>query len=197
MATRVGVSPVDIASALLDAGVGILQYRHKGIFTRDRFDEGASIAGLCESAGAKFVVNDRADIALLLGAGLHLGQDDLPFDEVRRIFPTGPIGYSTHNETQFADAPAGAAYVALGPIFATVSKENPDPVVGVAELRRLALLKRAPLIAIGGVTLEWAPQVWAAGADSIAVIGALIPESATGSTIRAEAGRWLAAASMV
>jgi thiamine-phosphate pyrophosphorylase len=195
VATKAGLAPLVIAEALLDAGVTILQYRHKGTFTRDRFAEAESMAGLCANQKVPFVINDRADIARLLGAGLHIGQDDLPFEAARRVLPDGPIGFSTHNPEQFAAAPAEASYVALGPVFATASKENPDPTVGLEALARIAATKRAdqPLVAIGGITLQTAPSVWAAGTDSIAVISALVPEGATPFTIREIAREWLSA----
>jgi len=197
VAAKSGLSPVDIAAALLEAGVTILQYRHKGTFTRNRFEEAETIAALCAGRCVPYVVNDRADIALLLDAGLHIGQGDLPFEAARRVLPTQPIGFSTHNQKQFEAAPEDAAYVALGPVFTTGSKENPDPVVGLIELARLAAQKSHPLVAIGGITLETAPSVWNAGADSIAVISALVPEGATPSIIREAAQKWLAVASMV
>lgn len=195
VATKSGLAPLTIAEALLSVGVQILQYRHKGTFTRDRFQEAEAMANLCLAARVPFVVNDRADIACLLNAGLHIGQDDLPFEAARRILPVQPIGFSTHNPEQFAAAPEAAAYVALGPVFTTGSKENPDPVVGLNGLAQIGRRKRAnqPLVAIGGITLAAAPDVWVAGADSIAVISALVPEGATPSTIREIAGQWLSA----
>lgn len=180
-----------VAEALLEAGMKILQYRHKGLYTRDRLAEAETIAKLCTSSGAQYVINDRADIAALVHAGLHLGQDDLPFDAARRLLPEALIGFSTHNALQFAAAPADAAYVALGPIYATGSKENPDPVVGVEELQRIAAGRRVPLVAIGGITLDRVAAVRAAGADSVAVISALIPNHATRATIRDIASAWL------
>ena len=197
VAGRAGLSPVLIAEALLEAGVKIMQFRHKGAYTRDRLAEAQTIAELCASAGAMYVINDRADIAALLHAGLHLGQDDLPLELARRILTEGPIGLSTHNAVQFAAATARARtldYIALGPIYATGSKENPDPVVGVEELRRIAAGKRVSLVAIGGITLQRAHAVLEAGADSIAVISALIPCGvATKAIIRDIASEWQAA----
>src|SRR6266852_3434683 len=122
---------------MLDAGTGILQIRHKGHWTRILFDQATRVARLCNQSAATLIVNDRADIALLLGAGLHLGQDDLPPQDARRLIVAGAIlGYSTHNAGQLAAA-AGepASYLALGPMFPTQSKINPDPVVGVERLR--------------------------------------------------------------
>jgi thiamine-phosphate pyrophosphorylase len=135
-------------------------------------------------------VNDRADIARLLGAALHLGQDDLLPSEARRIRGADtPIGYSTHNERQLLAAISQPAdYLALGPIFGTASKQNPDPEVGVEELRRLRPLTDRPLVAIGGIARSNALQVIRAGADSVAVIGDLFPESGT---IRSRAREWL------
>jgi thiamine-phosphate pyrophosphorylase len=135
-----------------------------------------------------FVVNDRADVALLLNAALHLGQDDLAPSDARRILPAASvIGFSTHNEQQLRAADAEPVdYLAIGPIFATASKQNPDPVVGIDGLRTLRALTEKPLVAIGGITRESAPQVFEAGADSIAVIGDLM------SDVRARAAEWIA-----
>jgi thiamine-phosphate pyrophosphorylase len=171
------VAAVPAAEALLEAGVRILQYRHKSFFSRQAFEEASRIAELCRQAGALFVVNDRADIAKLLDAGLHLGQDDLAPGDARRILPApNIIGFSTHNEQQLrAGDREPVDYLAIGPIFATASKQNPDPVVGLDRLRTLRSLTQKPLVAIGGITRELAPQVFEAGADSVAVIGDLFP----------------------
>ncbi len=170
-----GLPVLDTAAAILDAGAEILQFRHKGHLTRETWKQMEEVKKLCEAARAMFVVNDRADLARLLDAALHLGQDDLPPTEARRI--TGAetiIGFSTHNETQLrAAATEPASYLALGPIFGTSSKQNPDPMVGLDELRRLRSLTDRPLVAIGGITRESALDVLAAGADSVAVIGDL------------------------
>lgn len=180
------------AAVLLDSGARILQYRLKGHFSRGHLEEAEAIGELCRSAGARFVVNDRADIARLLNAGLHLGQDDLPPREARKqLGAEAPIGLSTHNEAQLRAAlEEPADYLALGPIFATGSKENPDPVVGVDQLRRLRPLTSRPLAAIGGIRRETAQAVLDAGADSIAVIGDLFPEPCTLSALRARAEQW-------
>src|SRR5580698_3286012 len=182
------VDTVSAAEALLDAGARILQFRHKSFFSRRVLEDASRIAELCSTAGALFVVNDRADIAKLLDAGLHLGQDDLAPGDARRILPApNIIGFSTHNEQQLREGDREPVdYLAIGPIFATGSKENPDPVVGLEQLRALRPLTRKPLVAIGGITRELAPQVFAAGADSIAVISDLVPDP------RASAAKWLA-----
>jgi thiamine-phosphate pyrophosphorylase len=181
------VSDVATAEALLEAGVQILQYRNKNFFSRQAFDDASRIAGLCRSAGALFVVNDRADVAALLNAALHLGQNDLSPTDARRILPASSIiGFSTHNERQLrAGDTEPVDYLAIGPIFATGSKQNPDPVVGLDRLRALRPLTQKPLVAIGGITRELAPQVFEAGADSVAVISDLFPNP------RARAKEWL------
>jgi thiamine-phosphate pyrophosphorylase len=169
-----GLAPVDAAAAIVAGGARILQFRHKGHYTRAMFEVAEEIARLCSDAGVLFVINDRADIARLLGAWLHLGQDDLPQRQARSIAGT-VIGFSTHNEAQLrAAAGEPVDYVALGPIFGTVSKQNPDPVVGTAELRRIRRHTDRPLVAIGGITLQNAAEVLDAGADSVAVIGDLL-----------------------
>lgn len=171
------VSAIPAAEALLAAGARILQFRHKSFFSRKAFDEASRIAELCRSAGALFIVNDRADIARLLDAGLHLGQDDLTPGDARRILSASNIvGFSTHNEQQLRAGDAEPVdYLAIGPIFATRSKHNPDPVVGLDRLRTLRSVTRKPLVAIGGITRDLAPQVFAAGADAVAIIGDLFP----------------------
>jgi thiamine-phosphate pyrophosphorylase len=171
------IDNVAAAEALLEAGARILQFRHKGFFSRAVFEDATRIGELCQHAGAIFVVNDRADVALLLNAGLHLGQDDLaPADARRVLLAPGIIGFSTHNERQLlAGNLEPVDYLAIGPIFPTRSKPNPDPTVGVDQLRHLRSLTQKPLVAIGGITRELAPQVFDAGADSVAVISDLFP----------------------
>lgn len=189
-----GMTALVAAEALLEAGVRILQFRHKGFFSRDAFDRASRIAELCRRAKALFVVNDRADVAILLDAGLHLGQDDLTPSDARRIAPPGTIiGFSTHNERQLRSGDAEPVdYLAMGPIFATGSKQNPDPVVGLDRLRAMRLLTPKPLVAIGGIMRELAPLVFEAGADSIAIIGDLYPADCTRATLRNRAEEWIA-----
>jgi len=165
------------AAALLEGGAQILQIRRKGHWSRDFWTACREVERLCQEAGADLIVNDRADFALLLGAGLHIGQDDLPVRDARGLMgPEACIGFSSHNAAQLSAAGGEPVdYVALGPIFATASKQNPDPVVGLDELRRLRPLIEKPLVAIGGITLETAADVLAAGADSLAIIGSLLP----------------------
>lgn len=184
---RCALNLVEAAEALLTAGATILQLRHKTHFHRDLYSDAQHIARLCHEAGALFVLNDRADIAMLLDSAVHVGQDDLPAGEVRRVAGLNRvIGFSTHNEAQLRDAAKEPIdYVALGPIFGTGSKLNPDPRVGVDELRRLKPLAQAPLVAIGGITRATANSVWNAGANSIAVVGDLYPD------VRHSAEEWM------
>jgi thiamine-phosphate pyrophosphorylase len=167
-----GLDPVRAAGEILAGGARILQFRHKEFLSRQAFEWLEEIAKLTASAGAMLVVNDRADLARLFGAALHLGQDDLPPSAARRVVgPDAVIGYSTHNEAQLraaADEPAD--YLALGPLFGTATKQNPDPTVGLAELRRLRPLTSRPLVAIGGITRANATGVIQAGADAVSVI---------------------------
>jgi thiamine-phosphate pyrophosphorylase len=192
--TGSGLPAADAAEAILEGGARILQFRHKGVFSRQVFEEATNIASLCRAAGALFVINDRADIAMLLDAALHLGQDDLPPSDARRIMPPDRIiGFSTHNADQLLAADREPVdYLAIGPIFGTLSKQNPDPVVGIERLQALRALTRKPLVAIGGITRKTAPAVFDAGADSVAIIGDLYPQPLTKASLRARAEEWLA-----
>ncbi len=180
------------ASALLEGGAGILQIRHKGHWGREIFDAARQVARLCAEAGAALFVNDRADFALLLGAGLHVGQDDISPRDARQLLGNQlAIGYSSHNVKQLCEAGGEPVdYVALGPIFATGSKQNPDPVVGVEELQRCRSLVEKPLVAIGGISLHNALDVLRAGADSVAVIAGLLPDAPTAQSLRERMEQW-------
>jgi thiamine-phosphate pyrophosphorylase len=141
----------------------------------------------------QLIINDRADIAALLNAGVHVGQDDLEPAVARRLLgPDAMLGYSTHNASQLLAADAElATYLALGPIFVTASKENPDPVLGLNELARLRPLTQRPLVAIGGITRLNARSALDAGADSVAVIADLLAESVTAKTLTQRIAEWL------
>jgi thiamine-phosphate pyrophosphorylase len=165
--------PLTFARTLADAGATLIQLRDKRSSARKIFAHSRELAALLLPLGVCFIVNDRADIAVMSGAsGVHVGQDDLPVEEARKICKAPFwVGVSTHNINQFREASLTSAdYIAVGPIFPTVTKENPDPVVGLELLREARKLTRKPLVAIGGITLESAPDVYAAGADSVAVI---------------------------
>ena len=190
---RRGLTAIDAARALLDAGVRILQFRHKGQYTRDVFEQAKLIADMCRDRGTSFIVDDRADVALLLDAGLHVGQDDLAPSDARRIIgPARVLGYSTHNQQQLRAALSEPAdYLAFGPLYSTSSKRNPDPLVGLDELGRVRLLTDRPLIAIGGITRERAREALARGADSIAVIADLYPDPLNLASLKQRVQEWL------
>ena len=180
--TGYAAQPIEVAAMLVSAGVRLLQYRHKGAFERMHYEHCCRISEISREAGATFIVNDRVDIALMCGAaGVHLGQTDLPPDAARRLMDTQKlgaekiIGYSTHNEAQAREAESlPVDYVAIGPVFATRTKENPEPVVGLAGVSAVRRLVSKPLVAIGGITRPNAASVRSAGADSVAVVRDLL-----------------------
>lgn len=168
---------LDLALKLADAGVRLLQYRNKSATPRRVFETSKRLASHLEPRGVSFVVNDRPDIAALTGAtGVHVGQDDLDIESARRVVGSETwIGVSTHNLEQFQRAlETSADYVAVGPVFPTSSKANPDPTVGVEFIKKVRCLTEKPVVAIGGVTLENAAQVIQSGADSVAVISDIL-----------------------
>ena len=176
-------SELSFAEMMAESGVELLQYRNKHATSRELFDASQSISAKLSRlarAGAyepRFIVNDRADIALLVKAkGVHVGQQDLSVEEARTVVGrSGWVGVSTHSLAQLDAADETSAdYIAFGPIFATTSKENPDPVVGLELLREARQRTRKPLVAIGGITLERAADTFRAGADSLAVLRDLI-----------------------
>jgi thiamine-phosphate pyrophosphorylase len=188
-----GCSVIDAAEALLDGGARILQYRHKEFWSREIVAEAERVGELCRTRGALFIVNDRADYAKMLGAGVHVGQDDLPPRAARELLgDDAVIGYSTHNAAQL-EAAAGEPvdYVALGPVFGTASKRNPDPVVGVGNIESWRSLVPQPMVAIGGITRANARDVWAAGAEMVAVIGDLYGGVCDAGSIRERMCEWL------
>ena len=165
-----------LAAALLDGGARILQLRMKHAEARAMLAAAAPVQALCRSRGALFAINDRLDVALLLGADVvHLGQDDLPLAAARAIAPPGMvIGISTHSEAQAREAfDGGADYIGFGPVFGTRTKENPDPVVGTAQLAAVCAISPVPVVAIGGVDLHNVVEVAAAGARCAAIISAV------------------------
>jgi thiamine-phosphate pyrophosphorylase len=167
----------EMAESLAQAGVRLLQYRNKQASARELFEKSRELAEELLPRQVTFILNDRADVAALVGAsGVHVGQDDLSVAAARNIVgASSMVGASTHNLEQFAAAAATSAdYIALGPIFETSTKANPDPIVGLAMIRAARLLTDKPVVAIGGITLERAAQAIAAGADSVAVISDIL-----------------------
>ena len=171
-------SELECAKKLVAAGVRLLQYRDKQADARELLEKSRAIAEAVVPQGVLFFVNDRPDVAVMAGAsGVHVGQHDLSVEQSRVAMAqlsTGQdklVGVSTHSLEQFGAAAASTAdYIALGPIFETRSKANPDPVVGAELIRRARLLTDKSIVAIGGITLERAPEIIVAGADSVAVI---------------------------
>jgi len=166
-----------VAEQLLRAGVRVLQYRGKGTFRHQSWRECCALAELARSRKARFIVNDRADLALLCGAdGVHLGQEDLPAEQARRLLGEGRIiGFSTHTVEQAREADRlPVDYLAIGPVFATTTKQRAEAVVGLETVRAVRAAVRKPLVAIGGITLENAAAVIEAGADAVAVIRDLL-----------------------
>jgi thiamine-phosphate pyrophosphorylase len=165
------------ARQLADAGVRLLQYRHKTASARELLDSSKRLSSLSRARGVTFIVNDRADVAALCGAdGVHVGQEDLSVEDARAVVGAEAlVGVSTHNREQFLRAVASSAdYIAVGPVFSTTSKANPDPAVGLEFLRQVRPLTDRPIVAIGGITLERAADAICAGADSVAVISDIL-----------------------
>ena len=155
----------------------MLQYRSKGGSAHETLELSRKLAALAGTGNATLFVNDRPDIAFISGAaGVHVGQEDLTVADARKVIgPDRWIGVSTHNEEQFREAiETSADYIAVGPVFATKSKANPDPVVGMEFIRRVRGLTPKPIVAIGGITLDRAAEVIEAGADSVAVISDIL-----------------------
>ena len=171
------------AEELVGGGVTLLQYRNKSGNARVMLEEARELKGLVGSQ-VRLIMNDRADLCLAADFdGVHVGQDDLSAEAARRIIGSGTdeyrrwLGVSTHNPEQLAMADKTSAdYLAIGPVFATSSKANPDPVVGLGGVRRARQLTQKPLVAIGGITRGNAREVIEAGADTVAVISDLIRE---------------------
>lgn len=174
-----GIEISQFAQELRDAGVTLLQYRDKTGGPSHILRNARIIDDIFRSVDRLLVMNDDPVLALLSDwNAVHVGQEDSSVPEARKLLlPGGIVGISTHNEGQvLAATEANPDYVAIGPVFATNTKENPDPVVGLNGVRRARALTKVPLVAIGGITVENAPTVIEAGADSVAVISALFVE---------------------
>jgi thiamine-phosphate pyrophosphorylase len=169
-------SAVSLARTLTGAGVTLMQLRAKNLSPREYLVAARMAIEATAPLGLRMIVNDRPDVAALSGAaGVHVGQEDLPVEEARAICSQPMwVGVSTHNISQLEEAVLTSAdYIAVGPVFPTRSKENPDPVVGLDLVRRARAMTRKPVVAIGGITAETAADVYAAGADCVAVISDL------------------------
>ena len=173
-----GLSHAEQTRRLAIGGASLVQVREKALSVKEFYSEAELALEAARELGVRLLINDRVDIALTLGAdGVHLGQDDLPPEQARKLLGDHAIiGYSTHNVAQALDARAlPLNYIAVGPIFATTTKTDTSPVLGLEGLRAIRdAVGDIPLVAIGGITGENAASVLGAGADSVAVIGGLL-----------------------
>lgn len=171
------VSHVEQVAAFARGGATIIQIRDKVATGRELYEIVVAAVAMARPLGAHVIVNDRVDVALAAGAdGVHVGQDDLAASDARALVGAGRIvGVSTHSTEQARAASAlPVDYVAVGPVFATATKENPDPVIGLEVVSSAkAVVGTIPLVAIGGITIGNASRVIASGADSVAVIADL------------------------
>ncbi len=180
---RCGFAPLSFAERVLVLRPPLLQLRAKSAGARATLELLRALAPLCRAAGTALFANDRPDLAVLAGAdGVHVGQDDVPLAEVRRFAPNLRVGVSTHDFVQLERALAERPdYVAFGPVFATASKQNHEPVVGLEGLARAHALARSagvPLVAIGGIDRERA-RLAKAHCELVSVIGAVMPPGGT------------------
>lgn len=162
-----------LMSQMADAGITLVQLRAKKLSSRAFFHQAMRMMELADRLNLQVIVNDRADVALLSGAlGVHVGQEDLPIEAARKVMGKEKIiGLSTRFAEQARLAQQSSSdYVAVGPVFPTRSKDNPDPVVGKEELLEIRRLVQKPLVAIGGITAENASALYELGIDSVSVI---------------------------
>jgi thiamine-phosphate pyrophosphorylase len=173
-----GLSHADQVSLLSAGGASMIQLREKKLSPREFYVQAEHAVAVAHAAGVRVIINDRVDLAIAAKAdGVHLGQDDLPPEAARKLLgPKAIIGFSTHNIEQVRRAACMPIdYIAIGPIFATTSKEKPEPTVGLEGLRQVRdVAGPFPVVAIGGITQTNAAAVISAGAAAIAVIGALL-----------------------
>jgi thiamine-phosphate pyrophosphorylase len=200
-AARHGSTIIALASAFLSGGATLLQVRAKNASSGWLLEAATRIVGLAHRVNAAVIINDRADIARMSGAdGVHVGQDDLTPSEVRKIVgPDAIVGLSTHTPEQLEAASRGAlsavspvSYIAIGPVFATDTKATGYNSVGLEAVRRAAMIvagRKLPLVAIGGITLDTAPDVIRAGASAVAVIGDLVAAGDPSARVRAYLAR--------
>jgi thiamine-phosphate pyrophosphorylase len=186
-ASLLTASGLELAETLAESGVELIQYRNKNATSRELFETCRKLSGHLSPRNLRFIVNDRPDIAMLTDAGgVHVGQEDLGVEQARGICGAGRwVGISTHTLEQVAAADRTSAdYIAFGPIFPTSTKQNPDAVVGTEMLRRVRRMTQKPLVAIGGITVARAAEVYGAGADSLAVARDLIVAKDLGARVR-------------
>lgn len=178
-----GLAPLEVCDVWLEGGIRLIQLRAKGMASGPMLALAEALLTRTRATGAHLIINDRVDIAAMCGAdGVHVGQDDLTPAEARGILGADVlVGLSTHTDAQVADAlRAPVSYVAIGPVFGTRTKDTGYNSLELAAVTRAATAVHAaglPLVAIGGITHDRAPEVWAAGADVVAVISDLVGTS--------------------
>jgi thiamine-phosphate pyrophosphorylase len=171
-----GLSHAEQIERLAAGGATLIQLREKFAAPREFHQSALEAMKVARRLGVQIIINDRVDIAMAVAAdGVHLGQDDLPPERVRALLGQSRIiGFSTHSLKQALEADSAPVdYIAIGPVFQTSTKEKPDPVVGLEALGEIKRHVSKPLVAIGGITLDRAQEVIAAGADSLAIISDL------------------------
>lgn len=172
------LSHAEQVELLIEGGAKFIQLREKFLSPKDFFTQAEEAIKVARKYDVKIIINDRVDIALSLKAdGVHLGQDDLPPESARKILGENAIiGFSTHNvEQAIKAAKLPINYVAIGPVFATKTKENPDEVVGIKGVEKVRqAIGNFPLVAIGGITLDNFRQVFESGANSLAIISEIL-----------------------
>jgi thiamine-phosphate pyrophosphorylase len=175
-----GLSHADQVELLSAGGATLIQLREKEMSPREFYEQAKAAVDVAVRRGVQLIINDRVDVALAVGAhGVHLGQDDMPPEAARKLLgPKAVIGYSTHNiEQAIAATKLPIDYLAIGPIFTTTTKSDTAPVLGLEGLQTVRqAIGTFPLVAIGGITQANAREVIAAGADSVAVISALLSD---------------------
>lgn len=181
----------DVRSAVA-AGVRVVQYRNKSNITREMYEEALSLKRICEGK-ANFIINDRLDVALAVGAdGVHIGLEDMPYGEARRLLgPDKIIGVTVHDLEESLEAEAmGADYIGLSPIFATGTKGDAGAPCGTGLIAEVKKRCRVPLVAIGGIDLSNVDEVIAAGADMVCAISAVVTKQDVAAAILKFQGRY-------
>jgi len=182
-----GLSHAAQVERLARGGATLIQLRHKSASPREFYAEALKAVAAGRELGVRVIINDRVDVALAVKAdGVHLGQDDLPPADARKLLgPDRIIGFSTHTLEQALEAASMPVdYIALGPIFGTSTKQNPDEVVGLDIIGEIKSRISKPLVAIGGITLATVKSVLDAGADSAAVISDLVAHGDPGARVK-------------
>jgi thiamine-phosphate pyrophosphorylase len=183
-----GLSHAEQVERLAAGGATLIQLREKAASPREFYEAAVEAVKVARRLGVQVIINDRVDIAIAAGAdGVHLGQDDLPPERARQLLGESRIvGFSTHTLMQAIEADSMPVdYIAIGPVFQTSMKENPDPVIGLEAIRAVKQQISKPLVAIGGITLGCARPVIEAGADSLAIISDLYSNADITSRARA------------